>query len=73
MDWLEIQFWRIAKWIIIRGYGCDCRSYDLDDLPEMYKKPKDVFAFHRCASCRAKEVVDWIDNHISLIKEFKNF
>ena len=66
--WLEVLFWRIARWLIIRGYGCDCETNDLDDFPDIYTKPKDVFLSRRCASCRAKEIVDWINNHIDLIK-----
>lgn len=26
-DFLEIQFWRQAKWLIIKGYGADCPDY----------------------------------------------
>ncbi len=67
MNWLEIQFWKVAKWIIRRGYGADCETSDLDELPQTYKTPQDVFRGGRCGSCRAKEVIDWIDGHIDLL------
>lgn len=70
MNWLEIQFWLFAKRLIRNGYGGPCESSDLVDFPEMYTKPEDVFHPGRCAACRANEVVDWIDNHISLLREY---
>lgn len=67
-DWAEIKFWEFAKYLIRRGYGADCEARDLDEFPEDYKVPKDVFKTQRCGSCRAKEIIDWIDWHIELIK-----
>jgi hypothetical protein len=26
-NYFEIQFWKIAKWIIKRGYGADCKDF----------------------------------------------
>lgn len=63
-DRLEIQFWKLAKWLIIRGYGCYCTISDLDE-GSWYTTPKDVFRNSRCPSCRAKEICDWIDGHIT--------
>lgn len=57
-DYLEIQFWKIAKWIIRRGYGANCETKDVD----IYE------GVARCASCKAKEVLEWIDEHIEVIK-----
>ena len=68
MKIIEILFWKLARWIIIRGYGANCETSDLDDFPEDYKVPKDVFLDRRCGSCRAKEVVEWIDKHIELLR-----
>lgn len=65
LDILEIHFWRVAKWIIRRGYGADCETSDIQD--SKLKTIDDVFSKGRCASCRAKEVIDWIDHHIDLI------
>ena len=67
IDKLEILFWRLAIWIIRKGYGADCRESDIDDFPEnkeeLLKDPKG-----RCGSCRAKEAIEWIEDHIELIK-----
>lgn len=71
LNTLEILFWKCARRIIIKGYGCDCEGSDLDEFPEMYQTPKDTFASGRCASCRAKEIVLWIESHIELIKHFR--
>jgi hypothetical protein len=58
IDYLEIQFWRIAKYLIRKGYGADeigCGT-EGNDEPD-------------CASCRASHIIKWIDNHIELIKK----
>lgn len=52
-DYLEIKFWEVAKWLIMRGYGDDCRNSG--DFSE------------GCASCRAGKALDWIEGHIDLI------
>lgn len=68
--WLETRFWKIAKWIIIKGYGCDCKKRDIDE--EMFAEPNDMRDWlkngSRCPSCKAKEVVEWIEKHISLLE-----
>ena len=58
---------RLMVYRLKKGYGCDCETNDLDDFPEMYTKPKDVFASGRCGSCRAREVVQWLEEYIDLI------
>ena len=72
MNWLidqfEIKVFQLVKYLIVRGYGCDCETSDLDDFPEDYKKPKDVFSNQRCGSCRGREIIDWIDKHIELLR-----
>lgn len=65
---LEIHFWKIAKWLIRRGYGAYCQTSDIDDFPETFKNPKSVFSQSRCGSCRAKEIIEWIDGHIELLR-----
>ena len=30
MTLLQIQFWRIAKYLIKKGYGCNCPEYNKD-------------------------------------------
>lgn len=57
MKYLEIQFWKLAKYIIKKGYG--------------YCSERDGGVFMssgRCDCCNASDVQDWIDDHISLIK-----
>lgn len=61
-DWLEIQFWEVAKWLIKRGYGADCETKDTEDFPGLHEAPE-----ARCASCEAREVIEWIDGHIALL------
>lgn len=65
MNWLEIQFWKFAIWLIKRGYGADCETSDLDDFPDDHTTAKSVFDEGRCASCRAREMIDWIEQHIN--------
>jgi hypothetical protein len=73
--WLQIKFWKIARWLVVRGYGEGCEISDLDEcnideLKHMYGNTmyEIVTSPARCASCRAKEVIQWIDEHIDLIK-----
>lgn len=63
---IEIYFWKIAKWLIRRGYGADCPTTDLEDFGA--KTANDVFHPGRCASCRAREIIHWIDGHVDLIQ-----
>ncbi len=73
-DKIEIRFWRFAIWLIRRGYGANCETSDLEDfefngLDAMRVRGwRDVFAPGRCASCRAREAIDWIQKHIELIE-----
>ena len=69
-DTIDILIARLAIWSIKKGYGCNCETSDLDDFPEEHTTAKSVFMEGRCASCRAKEVVDWLEAHIKLIEEF---
>ena len=69
-NYLEILVTRLMIWVIRRGYGADCEGSDLDDFPEMHTTAKSVFDPGRCASCRAKEVIDWLEEHIKLIEDF---
>jgi hypothetical protein len=64
----EIQFWQKAKILIRKGYGANCKVSDLDEFPKYYKNPKNVLLSSRCPSCRAKEIINWIDEHIRLLK-----
>ena len=65
---LEIQFWRKAIRLIQNGYGKGCKVSDLDfdNLKELTRQLKDPDS--RCGSCRAKEMLAWISQHIGLLK-----
>lgn len=56
-NWLEIQFWRVGKWLLRKGYGY-CDERDGGKFGEA----------SRCGACNASDIQDWIDDHISLIK-----
>lgn len=62
MKLIRIWFWQLVKYFIKKDYGADCETSDLEDFPGE--------GFPRCPSCKAKEMIDFIDEHISLIKEF---
>ena len=66
MDRIEIWVAKAMIYFIKKGYGCDCPTRDLDDWPELSEN-----SVARCASCRAREVVEWLESHISLIEEFR--
>jgi len=71
MKYIEILLFKFLKWHIRRGYGADCETSDLDDFEEDYKKSKmsEVVSHNgRCGSCRARETIVWIDQHIDLLK-----
>lgn len=59
-DYIDIIIAKLAIWSIRRGYGANCETSDLDDFP--------VVGDTRCPSCRAKEIIDWLEEHISEIK-----
>lgn len=62
----EIAFWKRAIRLIKRDYGKGCITKDLEDFPN--KCGTEVPFRVRCGSCLAKETVEWIENHIRLIK-----
>lgn len=65
---IEIYIWkRIIKHIQFQ-YGCNCKTSDIDDFPETFKTAQSVFHSGRCPACRAKEVVNWIKEHIELLE-----
>ena len=68
-DLIDILIAKLAIWSIRKGYGCDCETSDLKDFPDLYQTTEDVFKEGRCGSCRAKEVIDWLEEHIKLIKD----
>lgn len=63
MDWVEIRVIRVMIWFIRRGWGANCKTKDLDDMDGLaWDNPG------RCGSCRAKEVIEWLEDDIKLIK-----
>lgn len=54
-DRFGILFWKLAKRILIRDYGCRCK-------PEDYEED--------CVECEAGRVVRFIDKHIDLTRHF---
>lgn len=65
----------ITKWLINRlrkGYGAECGTSDLDDFEDEFKQMKlseAIKADRRCAFCRAKETIEWLEKHIDLLKD----
>jgi len=69
----EIAFWEKALKILKEGYGADCKTSDLDDFRKTYTNKKYkmhrlITAQVRCGSCRAKETMLFIKDHIKLLK-----
>jgi hypothetical protein len=52
-------FWLFVKWRIKKGYG-GCKKEDREDGYVLVKKGA-------CVSCKAGEVMDFIDNHMKLL------
>lgn len=44
-------------------FGANCKTKDYDDFPELKKDTK-----ARCIGCRAKEVIEFLEEYIELIK-----
>lgn len=55
MNWLEKQFWKMAIWILKRGYGEFCYFGKEED-----KSPD-------CMACKAEDTIKFLKNHIDLI------
>lgn len=64
-DFLDVLIARLMIWRIKKGYGADCESKDMNDLPIEFQYSA------RCASCRARETIDWLEDHIRLIEDIK--
>lgn len=57
-DWLEIQFWKVAKHLLKKGYGyCDERDGEK------------FMSDGRCGACDSSDVYDWVDAHIRLLSD----
>ena len=69
MKYFEIKFWRFVQWLIRRDYRADCETSDIDDGTAGKKFTQEaVMHDGRCVSCRAKETLVFIEDHIDLIE-----
>lgn len=63
-DRLEIFLCRLMIWRLRVGYGERCETDDIEDFPELRHSPEP-----RCPCCRAWSMIDFLEEHISLIKD----
>lgn len=61
-----ILFWRFVQWRLRKGYGADCPTRDRD---EFLKGSHPFLLTERCPSCLARDVIGWVDGHISLLQD----
>lgn len=61
MQIIEHFILRLAIAVLKRGYGADCPTRDVDDMPELKMYP-----IARCASCEAAECIDFLQRTIDL-------
>lgn len=72
-DKQEIQFWQKAIELLKAGYGANCEVSDLDDVHkkaiESENNSVSEIVTHRgrCFSCKAKEAILFIEQHIEAI------
>ena len=66
LNYLEITVFRLAIKLLKADYGERCESKDLDDFPHL--KIKETSGA-RCPACKAWETIDFLEDHISLIRE----
>ncbi len=64
IDYIDIAIAKLMIWRIKECYGADCETRDVDDFCDTALNPES-----RCASCRAAEVVDWLEKHVQLIRD----
>ena len=64
LNYIEIRFWKLAQWLLKRSYGC-CDVPDYVNFPD---HPRGVNDQGRCISCTAGEVVQWLEEHIEVLK-----
>lgn len=69
-NYIEIWFWKIAIRLIKKDYGANCETSDLNDFQKTFKNCEDVFSPSRCPSCQAREIINWIEGYIELLKKY---
>lgn len=66
VDRFETWACKLVIWLLKRGYGeIRCETRDVDDFPEL-RRTDGMGA--RCAGCKAWETIDFLEDHISLIR-----
>jgi len=64
---LEKLACRFLIWRFHEGYGANCETSDLDDGTLGEKLSSEAVIHNgRCWSCRAKEAIIFLENHITL-------
>ena len=63
LDEFDVLLSRLMIYRLRAGYGADCETRDTDDFPELRDTPA-----ARCGSCRAGEIIEWLEQHVDLIK-----
>ena len=58
----ELKLFQQVRQIIKDGYGANCKTKDTKDFPELRTLEE------RCGSCVAKELIEYLDWYIDLIK-----
>lgn len=61
-DYIEIKITQLMIWRLRKGYGANCETKDIDDFPN-----EDI-SKSRCPSCKYKECIDLLNEHIENIK-----
>lgn len=62
IDYLDVKLAQLMIYRIRKGYGCNCDTKDTDDFSG------EDLSGSRCPSCKAREIVKWLEEYIELIK-----
>jgi len=62
MNRLELLFWKVARYLLIRQSGEKCRTKDTDDF-----KDEDI-SKSRCPICHNYDMAEWIDKRLEFIR-----
>ena len=64
MNKIEIWSCKLVIYFLKKGYGPKCRTLDLEDIQEIEYDTQG-----RCPTCKAHEIINWLESHIDLINE----
>lgn len=64
IDHIDVAIAKLMIWRIREGYGADCETRDVDDYCNTALNPE-----RRCPSCKAAEIIDWLEDHIEDTKD----